>query len=151
MRMTDHQLAVWRNAHGENVPVPPKPKKRDNEESRIQKSVIAWWSKACVQFDVPEILLFAIPNAGKRGVVLGSIMKDEGMRAGVSDLFLACPSAAGYHGLFIEMKKPDGVVSDIQKYFLAKAGSKGYAAFACYNYTDAVNLITEYLGGTKFF
>lgn len=150
-RFTDRDLALIRNRMGENIPVPAKRKAPSHEESRIQQAVIAWWAKACAGFDVPEVMLFAIPNAGKRGPVLGRIMKREGMRAGVSDLFLACPNPFGYHGLFIEMKTPDGAMSEAQKYFQSKATVKGYAAFACYDFDQAVNLITKYLKGEMFF
>jgi hypothetical protein len=43
-------------------------------------------------------------------------MKDEGVRAGVSDLILLVPRH-GYAGLLIEMKTPDGKQSDSQKEF----------------------------------
>ncbi len=144
MRMSDHQLAVWRNAHGENVPVPPKPKKRDNEESRIQMSVIRWWAVSHKTFGVPEQLLFAIPNGGRRDVIGAAILKKEGQRNGVSDLMLAVPRAQ-FHGLFLELKIATGKCSPAQHQFLADASGQGYAAFAAYSYDEAVALIEKYL------
>ena len=43
-------------------------------------------------------------------------MKDEGVRAGVSDLILLIPRH-GYAGLLIETKTPDGKQSDTQIVF----------------------------------
>lgn len=48
-------------------------------------------------------LIFAIPNGGKRDPRQGKWLKDEGLMAGVPDIFLALPGG-GYAGLFIEMK-----------------------------------------------
>ncbi len=148
-RLTDRQLALWRNAHGENIPVPPAPRKLDNEESRIQQAVIRWWAVSHGPY--PEFLLFAIPNGARRDEVVGAILKREGVRRGSSDLFLAIPTTR-YHGLFIEMKAPGvGRVTEEQRLFLAEADRRGYAAYACYGYDQAVKLITDYLKGEEFF
>ena len=55
--------------------------------------------------------LHAIPNGGSRGdsaksrQIRGGALKAEGVRSGVPDIFLPWPNA-GFHGLYIEMKKP---------------------------------------------
>lgn len=121
-----------------------KRKKRGNEESRIQQQVIAWWAHACRGFGVNEILLFAIKNEGWRSPVLGKIFKREGLRAGVSDMFLSVPRGE-FSGCYIEMKAPDGRVSPSQDVFMSEATKAGYAAYACYSFDQAVNLITNYL------
>lgn len=73
-------------------------------EHNEQVALMKWWSLACNRYCIAESLLFAIPNGGNRDVVTGALMKAEGVRAGVPDLFLSVPRGA-YHGLFIEMKK----------------------------------------------
>jgi hypothetical protein len=143
-RFTDRDLALLRNRMGENIPVPKEREKPTHEESRIQCEVIQWWASACKIFGVPEILLFAIANAGKRGVILGRIMKREGLRAGVSDLFLSVPRGQ-FHGLYIEMKKPNGVVSPSQQRFQCIVTSQEYAAYVCYSAAQARKLIAVYL------
>lgn len=135
---------------GENVPIPKERKAPSNEESQIQKELIKWWSMVCRDHGLPEFLLFAIPNGGKRDVVTATNLKREGARSGTSDLFLAVPSVK-YHGLFIEMKRPGGVVSDTQKEFLAEVDQRGYAAYACYDLQQAIKLIRNYLAGEEFF
>lgn len=141
---SDRDLAILRNRAGENIPVPPAPKKRSNEESRSQCNVVTWWRSACAGFGVAEMLLFAIKNEGWRSPILGKIYKREGLRAGVSDLFLSVPRGQ-YSGCYIEMKAANGVVSEAQKRFIIEATKAGYAAYACYSYDDAVRLITNYL------
>ncbi len=148
---SDHDLAKMRNAAGENIPVPPPPRKRaKNEESQIQQAVIKWWAVVHQSFGIPEILLFSIPNGGWRSVVTATILKREGLRKGASDLFLAV-KRGGFAGLFIEMKKSDGYLSEDQKEFQCEVTRQGYAAYACYSYDEAVKLITGYLGGQKLF
>ena len=73
-------------------------------EHEEQKMLIKWWSMSCTKFGIPEVCLFAIPNAAKRSMKIASMLKAEGMRSGIPDLFLAVPRC-GKHGLFIEMKK----------------------------------------------
>lgn len=145
MRMSDHELALWRRKHGEpDLPVPPKRKPRDNEESRIQMAVIRWWAARHSDFGIIETLLFAVPNGGRRDVIGAAILKKEGQRNGVSDLVLAVPRAQ-YHGLYLELKTQKGVLSSAQIEFLAAVSQQGYAAFACYSYDSAIKLIVDYL------
>ncbi len=57
-------------------------------------------------------LMHAIPNGGARGndsqtnKIRGAMLKAEGVKKGVPDIFLPVP-LNGYHGLYIEMKVAD--------------------------------------------
>jgi len=143
-RYSDHDLAVLRNKMGENIPVPKERAKRTNEEAQIQGAVIVWWSVACRNFSIPEPLLFAIPNGGFRDMRTAVALKREGVRKGTSDLFLAV-TRRGIPGLFIEMKRPGGVIQPEQKVFLAAVAAQGYDARICYSFDEAVATITSYL------
>ncbi len=143
-RFSDRDLAILRNKMGENIPVPKERKKRTNEEAQIQGAVIVWWRHACRSFDVPESLLFAIPNGGWRDMRTAVALKREGVRKGTSDLFLAV-ARRGIPGLFIEMKRPGGEVQPEQKEFMAAASKQGYDARLCYSFDEAVATITSYL------
>lgn len=70
-------------------------------ESEIQQGCVTWF-----RLQHPELakLLFAVPNGGGRNALEASIMKGEGVTAGVSDMLLLVPRQ-GYHGLCIEMKR----------------------------------------------
>lgn len=142
--LTDRDLVLLRNKMGENLPVPPKRKPRDNEESRIQMAVIRWWDVIHREFGVAEHMLFAIPNGGRRDIIGAAILKKEGQRNGVCDLFLAVPRGK-YHGLFVELKTAIGVASEAQTIFICDATKQGYAAYVSRSYDAAVKLITGYL------
>lgn len=147
-RITDRELAIFRNEHGENIPVPPARKKPGSEESRIQCAVITWWAAAHAAFKVPEFLLFSVPNGAYTGPRLGKLLKRQGMRAGTSDLFLSV-MRRGRGGLYIEMKRPDGRVSPEQIRFLEEVQRQGYDSHECYSFEEATTLISDYLNGKE--
>lgn len=111
--------------------------------------------------------LFAIPNGGDRHAAVASKIKAEGAKAGVYDLFLPCPISGlrlapfnekpqikvhvEWHGLYIEMKKPerrnhkDGGLSTDQLRFKAFVGVKGYAHVVCYTWGEAFAALMTYL------
>lgn len=95
--------------------------------------------------DAKNILAFAIPNAGKRSMITASILKAEGMKSGVPDLFIPI-AKNGYHGLFIEMKKvKGGTVSDTQKVWLEALNKNGYLAVVARGHAEAIKIIEEYV------
>ena len=144
--MSDYDLAVFRRAHGEpELALPPKPRKsQGNEESRIQQAVIRWFSYAYGGLGIRhEFLLFAVPNGHRRDAITASILKREGLRAGVSDLVLAVPRGP-FHGLFLELKTNTGTPSDQQRAFLAAVEAEGYCAKVANGYDQAVQAITKY-------
>lgn len=128
-------------------PVGPRPKdrpRRDNAEHRTQAALIVWWNRAHIDYGVPEILLFSIPNGGWRDPIGARILKTEGQRNGVSDLFLSV-SRGGFHGLYVEMKAPEGYTSPEQRAFLKSVGDQGYLGRVCYSCESAMNEIAGYL------
>lgn len=94
--------------------------------------------------------LIAIPNGGKRNASEAARMKKQGVKAGVSDLFLALPSKQ-FHGLWIEMKAPKtnaspaGKPTQVQLDWLDRMAAAGYAAQLCFGWQAAKDAITEYL------
>ena len=69
-------------------------------ESHLQQVCVKWFK--LVYKDIAP-LLFAVPNASKRGTATSRRAKAEGLTEGVSDLILLVPSK-DCHGLCIEMK-----------------------------------------------
>lgn len=117
----------------------------DLSEHREQAALIQWWALYCRTKHIDESLLFAIPNGGKRTFAVANIMKSEGMRSGVPDLFLAVPHGE-YHGMFIEMKRANGgTLQDTQKSYLSLLGSVGYKCVVCHGFEAARDSITRYL------
>lgn len=114
-------------------------------EHAEQVSLMQWWSLQCRRFGIPEQLLFAIPNGGQRNIITAKRMKDEGVRAGIPDLFLAVPRGK-FHGLFVEMKKTrGGVVSDAQKACMQMLSENGYCVTVCHGFMDAQEAVKGYL------
>lgn len=99
-------------------------------------------------------LMHAIPNGGARGndsttnKIRGAMLKAEGVKKGVPDIFLPVPRLQ-YHGLYIEMKVADdkkGRPSQEQKDFLESVGTLGYAWSICYGAEQAKRVIAQYYG-----
>lgn len=154
----------------EEIVVPPNKAKRlknNNEESRSQKALIKWWAWKCKDYDIPEQLLFAIPNGmafggkeewqRKTSAIRAKNAKLEGLRPGLCDLMLAVPHNAlshmlgrapcyvDYHGLFLEMKTTKGVVSPEQTQIHTFLRARGYAVAVCRSTEEAIKAITDYL------
>lgn len=116
-------------------------------EHEEQKNLIKWWSLYSKSEGIPEELLFAIPNGGKRSVQTSRVLQSEGVRPGVPDLFLAYP-CYGFSGLFIEMKrKKGGHVSEAQKEYIALLEENGYHAIVCNGFDEAREALTTYIMG----
>ncbi|MDR1340113.1 MAG: VRR-NUC domain-containing protein [Prevotellaceae bacterium] len=115
------------------------PKSRRHDESRIQQAAVKWF-----RYQYPGMLLYAIPNGGARSGTEASIMKGEGVLAGVADLFLSVP-AAEYHGLYIEMKTKKGRQSLSQEAFQKEAERFGYKYAVCRSLDEFMETINNYL------
>lgn len=105
-------------------------------ESKLQQSCIKWFDYQYPQY---KLNLFAIQNGGARNKIEAGIMKGEGVRSGVSDLFLAIPKQGlknNYPGLFIEMKTQTGRQTDTQKEFEKAVNSQGYFYFLCRSFDE---------------
>ena len=95
-------------------------------------------------------LLFAIPNGGDRSPIVAGRLKAEGVKPGVSDLFLPVAKGA-YHGLFLELKVPirkstkNGGMSDKQVEFCNDVSLQGYACFCVWGWEHAFRVLTNYL------
>ena len=97
-----------------------------------------------MQYPEYAALLFAIPNGGARNAVTGARLKEEGVVAGVADLFLSVPGG-DLHGLYIEMKTDKGCQSKSQKEFQASVTSAGYGYFVCRSVPDFISAVSEHL------
>ncbi len=113
-------------------------------ESQIQRSIIAW--AGYLQHKYPSLKwLHAIPNGGSRRVVEAKIMKAEGVKSGVYDLFL--PAARqGYYGFYLEIKAGKNKRSDTQIEFGTFAESEGYLQRVYWDARSAEDDIAWYLG-----
>jgi hypothetical protein len=98
-------------------------------------------------------LIHAIPNGaklpwtrnkqGKRYSRQAVILKAEGLRNGVCDVF--CPFARGeYHGLYLEFKKKGNKPSPDQKVFIQGVLDQGYACAVVFSSHEALSELRKY-------
>lgn len=104
-----------------------------------QKTLFSW-----AKYNPKLKWMFAIPNGGKRDPKVGYIMKLQGVKPGVSDIFLPIANK-GYHGLFIEMKRKGNKTSPDQKSFIASMTENGYMCLVCFSAQEAMENINIYL------
>ena len=108
-------------------------------ESKLQQLCVRWFRHQYLNH-----ILFAIPNGGRRGKIEASIMKGEGVTAGVADLFLSATNAR-YYGFYIEMKIGKGKQTDKQREFQLKAEKAGYKYEVCRSFEQFIEIINDYL------
>jgi hypothetical protein len=109
-----------------------------------QELVLRWAAGAVDQW--PElVLLYHVPNGGKRGKREGQRLKRMGVKAGVPDLCLPV-ARGGFHGLYVEMKRSDGGrVSTEQKAWLAALHAAGHCVALCEGHEQAIAVLRDYL------
>lgn len=145
--------APTRNAEGYPDPTPYEAIKNMSKkpccptESEEQTALITWagWMKT----KYPELeLLHAIPNGEFRHKKTAKALKAQGVKPGVPDICLPVPKR-GYHGLYIELKRMTGRVTDNQTNWLNALKKHGYYAVVAYGFEEAKNFIEWYLGGAN--
>jgi len=146
-----------------------KEKEMMGSEHEEQVALFEWaeWNKRTY----PELeLMFAIPNGGQRHVVVAKKLKDEGVQAGVPDVFLPvarfrsykdlahlpsgacciceeelCEDGLLYHGLFIEMKVGKNKLTQNQDEWIDSLVDEHYMCAVCYGAEEAINVLEWYL------
>jgi hypothetical protein len=116
---------------------------RNNEEHRIQSAIVEWFD---MRYHHMRFLLFAIPNGGSRSVITGAMLKREGVRRGVPDLFLAIPTHSA-SGLFIEIKTPEGRVTPDQDEYHGILERAGYSVKIVRSFAQGVDVIVCHITG----
>lgn len=120
-------------------------------EHSAQAALFAWAALAQHQYPMLK-WLHAIPNGGLRDKRTASMLKAEGVKSGIADVFLPWPEYP-HHGLYLEMKQikyrnhKNGGCSDEQVAFGEYCGQAGYAWQVCYSWDEAKDTIVKYLEG----
>lgn len=110
-------------------------------ESQIQHICLTWFR---IQYPSLRLMLFAVPNGGKRDARTGAQMKYEGSVRGVSDLILLVPKN-GFAALCIEMKRPKGRQSEEQIKWQREAEKYRNKYVICHSLTEFMNEVNSYL------
>lgn len=122
-----------------------KPKRQKQEEDH-QAAVIRWANEMAQNGGRPELEMLIGSMSGVR-LNIGQAVKAKrlGNRAGVPDLHLPI-SRHGYHGLWIEMKKPKGgKVSIEQQDWAGRLIANGHLWRLCNGSGEAIRTICDYL------
>lgn len=112
-------------------------------EHSHQVALFMWLATQITEY--PEVKwIFAVPNGGDRNPITAARLKAEGVKSGVSDICLPF-ARQGYHGFYIEMKKPKGKESPSQVEFGKFLSSEGYLYTMCDSWEKARDAIMWYL------
>lgn len=116
---------------------------RIDKEGGAQEMLFRWITYQLDEY--PELaLLYHIPNGGKRDAKTATILKRQGVKAGVPDLHLPV-ARGGYHGLYIELKVGDNTTTKKQKDWIRELNKQGYLAVVCYGWDEAAKQLLDYL------
>ena len=109
------------------------------KESELQRACLKYF-----KLKYPNILIFAIPNGGKRDIVTASIMKREGVVRGIPDLFIAYPNGK-YAGMFVELKVGNNKPTKHQKEIMKMLENTGYCVSVCYTINEFIYKVNSYV------
>lgn len=120
----------------------PEQLAKSGTEHAHQCALFCWINSQLVEN--PEMhWIFAIPNGGERNPIVAARLKAEGVKSGVSDIMIPV-SRKGYHGMFIEMKKPGGKESANQMIFGAFLKTQSYLYTCCKSWEEARDALIWY-------
>lgn len=110
-------------------------------EQQHQIALIDWVKLTLPEFRDDINLASFGENIGPRRM---ATLKKMGLTPSYPDLVVYL-ARGGYHGLLIEMKKPNGRLTKDQKDNHARLLSNGYQVHTCYSWDEARQRIEEYL------
>jgi len=111
-------------------------------EERLEQEALMEWIN--YQPLIKDICIH-IPNEGKRSPRIGAKLKRQGMKAGVSDIFIAYPTKR-YHGLWIELKRKKRYrCTKEQQIWIDRMNELGYFACFAFGWEHAKDIIENYL------
>jgi predicted RecB family endonuclease len=112
-------------------------------EDKEQIALITW--VRLMQTKYPELsTIYHCPNGGYRDPRTAAKFKAMGVKAGVWDIFLPCPTP----GLFVEMKAGKGRLTPGQVSFRDSLISHGYSFVVAYSWHEAAQAIADHVGFT---
>lgn len=91
--------------------------------------------------------IYAVPNGNFRSWAIGTRLKMEGVKPGISDIcipFWGKYEEMGYVGAYIEMKSETGAISPEQEEFHKFVRHENYATLVAFHYDPALDFIEEY-------
>lgn len=117
----------------------------NHAEDNEQKALFQW---AKTQREPEYKWLFHIPNGGKRDKREAARLKAQGVKPGVSDLFLPVPRG-GKHGLWIEMKANSNKPTEKQQLWLDDMEKQGFEVAVCWTWMEARDVLKRYISQSQ--
>ncbi len=115
-----------------------------HRETSIQYA-FAWW----LSQTYPEVL-FTTSLAGVNLSMIAALrVRRMGYRSGTPDILIFEPRGC-YHGLFLELKAPQGKPSPTQRQFRDSLIARDYKCEFAYGLDEAQSITAEYLKGGDF-
>lgn len=105
----------------------PFSKKRGNQEQKLQIAVCSY-----VDYALPDVLYFSVPNHGKRGKIDAIMQQKMGLKPGVSDLLFFWIGGIGA----IELKVGKNKMTATQHDFANQWRDKGGHFACCYDLNE---------------
>jgi hypothetical protein len=115
---------------------------------RVEQDALFQWAAVMTPKEPRLRLLNASLNGVRLSLHQAILAKKSGMKKGFPDISLPV-AAHGWNGLYIELKRKDGVKSDVskeQRQWLTDLEEQGYQAVVCFGWESAAWVIEEYLG-----
>lgn len=144
MKLTNAEGRALLNKQKAPVAKWGKTGKPKQSESHQQAACVAWFR---AQYPEYSLLLYAVPNGGKRSGREAAQFVREGVLSGVPDLVLAVPKNE-YHGLYIEQKVKGNTTTDNQRLVMHALTLQGYKCAVVFSIEEFQQVITEYLAPT---
>lgn len=94
--------------------------------------------------NIPDKLLFSVPNGGSRNIIEAANLKRQGTKSGVADVILLMPKN-GFASLCIEFKTKTGRQSSEQKKFQEQAEKCGNKYVIVRSVKEAIEKVRNYL------
>ena len=140
---TPEDIIKFKKRYSKLRPLTRTRKPNKQPENELQICCVNWFR---YQYSAIGKLLFAIPNAGKRGRVNSAKMKASGITSGVSDLILLIRSKdLKYSSLCIEIKYGKSVQSEKQTEWQKLSEKNGNKYIVCNSFDQFKKEIEDYL------
>ncbi|MCL2652087.1 MAG: VRR-NUC domain-containing protein [Candidatus Azobacteroides sp.] len=108
-------------------------------EHDIQATAIRWF-----RYQYPNHIIYAVPNGSYRNKITAARLKEEGVLAGVPDVFIPV-ARKDFHGLYVEFKAEKNRLTQSQILIIDKLMQEGYQCEVCYSFDDFRKIVNNYL------
>lgn len=124
----------------EKSTIKPSPKLTEHQ---IQSAYFRWVYSKSLE-DSRYSMIHAVPNGGLRSAKDGAMMKREGVKRGVFDIYCMIQKK-GYGALLIETKTKSGKLSIEQKKYFKLYQQQNYFPVVCYSLKEMIEVTEWYL------